>query len=527
MRGNTHRCPNRGLDEATNPLAIGRRLVRVDTRPAQRACTGHTTLRASSLFRGFAKATITADVPDGTGNTHPTMITAVMKREGRWALGSVLAGAGTLLLGRRLPANTSLRKQEEIVIAPAAELPVLGFQALIERTRTASLVELLRIKLGFPREVFERAVSPVIQGYAEFVQLPLASEQQQHGNPDDLFTRALDIASRALDYRRGQILPRGAPPEVIGAQAHRWTYAVFVAALLSGVGKYTLNAHERLAVQLLDRFVPSSILEWLAEDPALMRELLTFLSGVNSAQAGAISELVLRAAAESGSRDLLPSGSADPTVQEAAPAVNPHGVKAEAGAAPTLNTTVAAQPDSAATTTYESATPDEEAEYLEDIDEGRSGPVEQFLTAGPVLAQAPAAARRFIGWLRQELSDGTLRVNGAGALVHFVDEGMLLVSPRIFREFAKRFGEDGSGCRPAIAALEPDIGKSIQRQLLRAGWHLRANNGVNILTYQVMRGDRAVSKLSGVVIRNPARFVNPVPSINPVLVRLLAQSGDA
>ena len=104
---------------------------------------------------------------------------------------------------------------------------------------------------------------------------------------------------------------------------------------------------------------------------------------------------------------------------------------------------------------------------------------------------------------------------------------MLLVSPRIFREFAKRFGEDASGCAPAIAAHEPDIGKSIQRQLLRAGWHLRADNGVNILTYQVMRGDRAVSKLSGVVIRNPARFVNPVSPVNPVLVRLLAKSGNA
>ncbi|MBC7707064.1 MAG: TraI domain-containing protein [Rhodoferax sp.] len=39
-------------------------------------------------------------------------------------------------------------------------------------------------------------------------------------------------AVRRCWRRRGQILPRGAPPEVIGAQAHRWTYAVFVAALL-------------------------------------------------------------------------------------------------------------------------------------------------------------------------------------------------------------------------------------------------------------------------------------------------------
>ena len=457
------------------------------------------------------------------------MITAVMKRGGRSALGSVLASAGTLLLRKRWPAKTFQEERQDALVIPDAELSVFGFQDFIERTRSATLVELIRIKLGFPREVFERAVNPVIKGYAELVQLPSPSESQQHGNPTDLFTHALEVASRALDYRRGQILPRGAAPEVIGAQAHRWTYAVFVAALLYGVGKNRLDVHDRLAVQSLDRLVPPSVLEWLAADPALMRELLAFLSRDGSARIGAISQLVLRAAAESGGRDLLPSGSADSTAQEATPATISRDVKAVGGfggRSADPSTTVAAQPDAATTATNESGLPDEETEYLEDVDEAHSGPVEQLRTTDPALAQAPDAARRFIGWVQQGLSEGTLRVNEAGALVHFVDEGMLLVSPRIFREFAKRFGEDG-GCDPANAPGESDIGKSIQRQVLRAGWHLRADKGVNILTYQVMRGDRAVSRLSGVVIRNPARFVKPVPPVNPLLVRLHEEHGDA
>ena len=33
-----------------------------------------------------------------------------------------------------------------------------------------------------------------------------------------------------------------------------------------------------------------------------------------------------------------------------------------------------------------------------------------------------------MAWLQQGLADGTLPVNVAGALVHFVPEGMLLVS---------------------------------------------------------------------------------------------------
>lgn len=457
------------------------------------------------------------------------MITAVMKRGGRSALGSVLASAGTLLLRRRWPAKTSQKERLDALVAPDAELSVLGFQEFIEHTRSATLVELIRIKLGFPREVFERAVNPVIKGYAEFVQLPSASESQQHGNPTNLFTHALDVASRALDYRRGQILPRGAAPEVIEAQAHRWTYSVFVAALLYGVAKNRLDVHDRLAVQLLDRLVPPSVLEWLAADPALIRELLAFLSRDSSARIGAISQLVLRAAAESGSRDLLPSGGADSTVQEIASVAISLDVKAVGGfdgRSTDPSTIVAAQPDAAASATNKSALPDEETEYLEDVDEAHSRPREQVRTTDNVLAQAPDAARRFIGWVQQGLSEGTLRVNEAGALVHFVDEGMLLVSPRIFREFAKRFGEDGD-CDPANAPGESDIGKSIQRQVFRAGWHLRADKGVNILTYKVMRGDRAVSRLSGVVIRDPARFVKPVPPINPLLVRLRDEHGDA
>ena len=254
-------------------------------------------------------------------------------------------------------------------------------------------------------------------------------------------------------------------------------------------------------MQLLNRFVPPLVLEWLSEDPELMREFLAFLAGDNSARTGAISELVLRAAARSGSRDLLAQGGPDTPEP------------------------VAVQPDAPSSATSESAVGDEETEYLEDVDEGERGPAQKSRTADPGLAQAPDAARRFIGWLQQELSDGTLRFNEVGALVHFVDEGMLLVSPRIFREFAKRFGAD-SGGGPASPLGEPHIGKSIQRQILRAGWHLRADHGVNILTYQVMRGGRAVSRLSGVVIQNPERFIDPVPPTNPLLVRLPDSGGD-
>ena len=423
------------------------------------------------------------------------MITWMMRSEGRSEPARVFARTVSSVLGRPLPANRSHCLQDE------------------------ALADLIRIKMGWPREVFEPVVRPVIEGYAAFVYGLPATEPQQDAHSGARsgarFTHALQVGSRALDFRRGQILPRGAPPEVIGAQAQRWTYAVFVAALLHD------ERHEGLAVQLLHRFVPPLVLEWLAADLALMRELFAFLSGDDSASAGAISELVLRAAGHSPSRDLRPRGPDEPKVQQSVPAPSPMDAKAEDGfedPATASTATVGMDPLPLQVA---------ETEYLEAVDDSKpesaSPSSQKSRVANSGVVQAPDDAHRFMAWLQQGLADGTLPVNTAGALVHFVPEGMLLVSPRIFREFAMRFGEDGHCAAPA--AGDPDVGKSIQRQFLRAGWHRRAEKGVNMLSYQVIRGERAVSQLSGVVIPNPERFVRPLPAINPVLVRLPADDG--
>jgi hypothetical protein len=233
-----------------------------------------------------------------------------------------------------------------------------------------------------------------------------------------------------------------------------------------------------------------------------MGELLGFLAGEDSVPKGAISGLVLRAA---GKLELGQRRQREAIHLESPEAELP-GVPAVATVDPDLEEHVAS-----ANSILSAVTPEvqpKEAEYLEAKDDGQ-----------------PDAALRFMAWLQKGLRDGTLPVNIAGALVHFVPEGMLLVSPRIFREFAIRWGAEGSAL--ASAAGDPDHGKSIQRQVLRAGWHLRDEKGVNILGYKVMRGTRAVSQLSGVVIPNPERFIDPVPAVNPLLVRSPARTGSA
>ena len=131
-----------------------------------------------------------------------------------------------------------------------------------------------------------------------------------------------------------------------------------------------------------------------------------------------------------------------------------------------------------------------------------------------------------MGWVQAALREGSLPFNERGAMVHFGPEGMLLVSPRIFTEYAKRSDDARIGLA-ASGGGSVEIGKAIQREVLHAGWHVRGRKGINILTYQVMRGDKPVSRLSGVVIRSPERFVTPVPPVNPLLIRLSSDRSEA
>ena len=488
-------------------------------------------LAASIRFGSLARATIAANDSRPAGNTHPMKV----RNKGQ----AELAAGGSGL-------------SEE-------EFPVLVPKALIERTRTGALIDLLRIKLGFPPEVFARAAYPVIEGYAGFVQLLPAPDSPHHARPGGRFAYGLEVALRALDYRRGQILPRGAVPEVIGAHSHRWTYAVFVAALAYGVGNIEArlrilvrvggreprpwdphaesmlaagvssyrveivlhdaakaDARRALGARLFDECVPGPVRAWLTEDAALMPELLAWLTNDENGPQGAIAELVLRAATGSFPRRTAVQSETDSQLSVAAAMAN--------------------------TEEHERPIPEhEEPEYLEDaIEELPQAPepagtakVENSRTpltqtcAHPSSARAETSAnsresevaRSFITWLRQGIAEGAIRVNEPGALVHGVNEGMLLVSPRIFREFSKQFRNANAAESVTPSSDAEETVKWVQREVLRAGWHVRADRGVNIIAYQVMRRDRLVSRLSGVVLRDPTKFIDPAPALNPVLAR--------
>ena len=87
----------------------------------------------------------------------------------------------------------------------------------------------------------------------------------------------------------------------------------------------------------------------------------------------------------------------------------------------------------------------------------------------------------------------------------------------IFRQFAELFGEEGTGA-PSDRAGD-QLGTGIQRQVTNAGWNLQTGEKKsNIQRYTIIGLDgKGRNIISGVVIEDPSRFVNPLPPVNPVI----------
>jgi len=120
-------------------------------------------------------------------------------------------------------------------------------------------------------------------------------------------------------------------------------------------------------------------------------------------------------------------------------------------------------------------------------------------------------AMAFIQWLQQGMAGRSLKYNEAGAMIHFTAEGMALVSPLVFKAYVAD-QEEINDAEASAQAMQ------VQREVIKAGWHLMGPGKSNILKYEVIgRGNVPVGKLSAVVLIRPERWVLPVPPSNPVI----------
>ena len=651
---------------------------------------------------------------------------------------ATLFGAVSLVAGVAVTMSGLRARQIRALTIPPGWLPVLSAETLTRNLGADSLIASIRVKTGLAPANFERDYGQTIVQFMAFVQLLPASESHHHAQPGGLLLHALETANIALHLRRAQVLPPGVAPEDIQRREHRWTFGVFLAALIHDVGKpladlhiviakqrgegtwsplagamaecgatrYRVTfgtwrdtpdgkpgvrnyaAHQRMGIFLLQRLVPQSTLAWLSEDAEMLSQLTAFLSGED--KSNAIAGIVTQADRESvrlnlltGQRTRFASARAVPLIERLMEALrrmlaeggclplnrpgaagfvadgqvwfvskrladevrsflaahesatgipgpekndrlfdvwqeygaliaNPETGGAiwrvrvqadgfdqiltllrfpleklypspehypanfvgrviplidarEAGevAPQTLVEEVAPTPERArsADTPLDAGNlalvdisaarlppmpnpggdqeplPTAEEEFLE-VDDAThflprppdghriapmrlpDKPIKPDGLARPKAApQGPSdAALRFMGWLQQGLANGGIAHNETGAMVHFAAEGMLLISPRIFRHFAERYGEKGDGTPSNLA--EDKLGTGIQREVIKAGWHLLGPKKTNVHKYQVVRrSGKGGSQLSVMIIREPQRFVEPVPPANPHLAR--------
>ncbi|MDM4770925.1 MobH family relaxase [Solimonas sp. SE-A11] len=131
-----------------------------------------------------------------------------------------------------------------------------------------------------------------------------------------------------------------------------------------------------------------------------------------------------------------------------------------------------------------------------------ASPVAAVHSTAAIAEDGQLQGNDFIDWLRDGLSTAKLKINVADARVHTVPEGLLLVSPGIFRDFA---GVDGW--------------EAAQKKLLKLKRHQKRPDSTNIWTYRVVGEKKQNALLKGVVIPNPAETLGlQLPGPNKHLV---------
>jgi hypothetical protein len=312
-----------------------------------------------------------------------------------------------------------------------------------------------------PDESHRALVDPLIHGFAEALPLAPSGSDAPQDDFGEQLERALLFGLRALSVRHDRILPPNASPEELGDITHRWSAAVFVAALLRGVTERRLAP----ADLLFDRVVPDLGRRWLAEDPRLQAALADALRGTVGRD-NPIAE-ILRLAA----------GATAPVTPVTSP--NSDRPAVEAGAK---------QPEVAIAQTRP-------RERADDWPAGQAG--------------------EFLGWLRHALASRSIQQDAADSPVHRVAEGLLLVWPGAFRWFLDaRGGGSASG----------DALKKLRQSVLEAVWHLPADDVSGLHFYAWREAGKPERSLRGVVISRAERLIDPLTPVSAKLVRIGAPS---
>ncbi|WP_038032982.1 TraI domain-containing protein, partial [Thioalkalivibrio sp. ALE28] len=116
-------------------------------------------------------------------------------------------------------------------------LPVQTAEQLLQVPHRQALLRQIANLLALPAGCSSEYVVSAIERYAAFVQAAPASEVHHHSGRGGMLDHGLEVVLKALQIRRGYVLPPRAEPERLSHEADAWSYGVFSAAVLRDVGK--------------------------------------------------------------------------------------------------------------------------------------------------------------------------------------------------------------------------------------------------------------------------------------------------
>jgi integrating conjugative element relaxase (TIGR03760 family) len=375
---------------------------------------------------------------------------------------------------------------------------VLSASELLEPHR--ELVDKIRQYFGVPESVWASTHEQLIHNFARRVQLLPASETDHHTEAGGLLRCALETVDRAMKIRRGYLLPNGASSECISEQQEVWSFAVLSVALLHDIGKLFTDVmlslrdqegralhcslacddlpagasyrpvfcreqqehphHESIPLLLAGQIIPKAALRWLSQYPEVFNLWLLTLSG-RYAEAGMLGEIIIR-------------------------------------------------PDQYATPKPLSQNNKDQQLHAEE--ESEPHPSEQPVATSR-RAKEKQAGQVFLQWLRQQIVDDKIGINTDKAHLHTVEEGLLMVSPAIFRRYLR-----------SVDHLELE---ELQRGFQSLGVHRMMASNQPIWTYR-QQGKKRNSALRGMLIADPLTVLDLdfLPEANPLVTVETPKTGN-
>lgn len=114
---------------------------------------------------------------------------------------------------------------------------------------------------------------------------------------------------------------------------------------------------------------------------------------------------------------------------------------------------------------------------------------------------------QFFGWLRNGIQQNEIQVNRPKARVHVVNEGVALITPGIFQDYASQQNKQAEW-------------SVIQKKVLKKNWHVKDEQGLNMIRYQVA-GSNKSTKVNVILFTQTSLVFGETtpPTVNPHLTK--------